>query len=155
MVGWRVLFLNNDETITIIHAGIPMSGYGGGVDERIAFTNILKNNSNFRMFEDVNTDSVKTDFAISGSAHCVTRSEIYSAGYNNTMINCGGYRWWIPEHKRDDPTNYYCDGTSIGWDGEDNGIRVVLKLRPGIQTDSDYFEEHTSRDTAWKLLKNE
>lgn len=85
--GWRVFSKNSDGTINIMHAGTPEGFYNSGGNNR----NTLENVRDWSMYEDCSTDSVSTEFAVKGSAHCMTNTEATSIDIG--IRRTGAYYW--------------------------------------------------------------
>ena len=103
--GWRVLSKNSDGTINIMHAGTPEGFYNTNTSTN---KEILENTRDWSMYEDCSTDSVSTEFAVQGSAHCMTNIEV--SNLNVTFRKTGAFYWTLGGSGTG--RNYYC---FLGW----------------------------------------
>lgn len=109
--GWRVLSLNADGTVSIMHAGLPMAFcWKANTLNDWQMEEVLATWSYFKMFEDTSSDSVDTSFAVPNSAHCITRSEVYGLSESQRAVGC---KYILPE----------CTGSNaLPWGVMSNGM---------------------------------
>lgn len=162
--GWRVLSKNSDGTINIVHAGTPESynvprsvhndsGLRGSI-------NILGSYRNWTMYEDCSTDAVNTNYAVQGSAHCITTNEILSINQNSTLRAIGVEYIYYYKVYYSSPfvflgriaTNGYNADSSLG----NIGIRPVVTIKANVKaTANEGQTTHDTQETAWNLSLNE
>ena len=151
--GWRVLNINSDGTINIIHAEAPEKfNYTPWHGMQENYENFFTKTRDWSMYEDCSTDSVDTNYAIRGSGRCVSKQELIplqSGQYNLTHI---GYNYYIIGG---DTKNTRINGTNgerfLGI-GYTNYIRPVVTLKAEIIVKpKDGQTTHVTPETAWEL----
>lgn len=154
--GWRVLNVNADGTIKIVHAGLPMCLVKGlSPTDGGALTKLIRKEGLFSMFEDCSTDATEASFAVSGSAHCATKIELESAPNSLYRLNesywaldkIGGGALYRVEH-----SGIFNSSTT----GSKNGVRIILTLKAEVKaTATEGQTTHTTPETAWNLSLDE
>lgn len=168
--GWRVLSKNEDGTINIVHAGTPEGYYH--YKPGSTSVKVLKARD-WSMYEDCSTDSATTNYAVEGSAHCMTYDEAYNitgsiGGSSNNLRNIKA-AYWLPKayEKHVNPLYLVTGGSyesSNSW-GRIHfsgytynngplclGVRPVLTLKADIKITPNVGDvTHTTPATAWNL----
>lgn len=162
--GWRVLNKNSDGTINIIHAGtseaynVPRSVHNdSGLKGSI---NILGSYRNWTMYEDCSTDAVNTNYAVQGSAHCVTKNEILNIDPKSTLRAIGVQYNYYYSIGYGSPYVFLKSINSIGDNKESSlgsvGIRPVVTIKSNVKAIvSEGQTTHDTPETAWNLSLNE
>lgn len=158
--GWRVLSKNADGSIKIIHAGTPEAYFhnvgGDKATNNYPSQTILKNSRDWSMYEDSSTDSVNTNYAVKGLAHCMTYEEAYAitnstGNTSNTLRNINA---WYFVSKAYSSGNIYRwkNGGGLDYGYNSNGVRPVVILKPQVNATSiEGNITHQTPETAWKL----
>lgn len=153
--GWRVLSKNADGTINIIHAG-TCEAYYSSSNNAVAGANLLKNLRDWSMYEDCSTDSVNTSYAVAGSAHCLTKSEMNIIATNNSIRNIGVYYWTSDVEGSNAVCFYTSKGLVTGGGNGSFGIRPVVMLKSTVKVEAQAGQTtHTTPATAWNLILEE
>lgn len=159
--GWRVLSKNEDNTISIVHAGTPEIIYvPRSVHNANALQTVIKLLGNsirkYTMYEDCSTNSVDTEYAIESSAHSITQAEALGITPQTSTVRAIGVRY-IYNYKTKVGSPYYLlQGIQqTGGDGSVAyavGMRPVVTLKSNIKvTAQEGQTTHTTPETAWIL----
>lgn len=162
--GWRVLSKNSDGTINIVHAGTPEGYYvprsvhnDSGLRGSI---NILGQYRDWTMYEDGSTDAVNTNYAVQGSAHCITTNEILEVNQTSTLRAIGVEYIYYYEISPGSPYYVLCAVNIYGSTGNrvlgNIGVRPVVTIKANVKaTASEGQTTHDTPETAWNLSLNE
>lgn len=147
--GWRVLS-NTDGVIKIVHAGTPEGYYHPygtpyGTNTGYKSEYILNSSTkNSNITEAIKAEVSKTrdwsmyentNLAESGTAHCLTYSEIIGFSTSDTVRKTGSYYWLANAYESDHLRGISYDGDGSLYDLYDFcfGVRPVVSLKSNIQ----------------------
>ncbi|MBR3254722.1 MAG: hypothetical protein IKF97_00620 [Clostridia bacterium] len=160
--GWRVLSVNNDNTINIVHAGTPES-YRHYTSNSISLY-VLKGEES----EGVNTTTCSkrnwtmyenTKYAVSNSAHLMNKDEAYnitnsSSNTDNSLRTIGTY-YWLADLGPTFLAFVMPGGRISHTQGNTMGIRPVVTLKAEClyqNVNSENVTTHNTPETAWNLV---
>lgn len=155
--GWRVLKVNTNGTIVIVHAGTTELFRVENTSSKPNAGTILKSSRDWSMYEDCSTDAVSTNYAIAGTARIFGVNDVKTLSQENNLRRIN-HSYWL------DVNNYGGPGLgqvlSTGKDGSTayaaKGIRPIVTLKAEIKaTAIDGQTTHTTPETAWKLSLDE
>lgn len=162
--GWRVLNKNLDGTINIVHAGtpeaynVPRSVHNDSSLK--ASINIIGKYRDWTMYEDCSTDAINTNYAVQGSAHGITTSEILSIKKDNPLRAIGVQYNYYYKVAAGSPYYFLRSIRADGTDGSSSlgsiGIRPVVTIKSEVKAIANEGQTmHDTQETAWNLSLNE
>ncbi len=155
--GWRVLKVNTNGTIVIVHAGTTELFRVGNTSLKPNAGTILKSSRDWSMYEDCSTNAVSTNYAIAGTARIFGVNDLKTLSQENNLRRIN-HSYWL------DVNNYGGPGLgqvlSTGKDGYTayaaKGIRPIVTLKANVKaTATEGQATHTTPETAWKLSLDE
>ena len=153
--GWRILSINNDNSINIIHAGTS-EGYFHPSETNAAYKSIyiLDKNHTSNSIQALKRDwnmYENLEYTISNSAHLVKNDEL-----NNNILITGSYYWEANYNNHRD--FYFIDFSGRYYR---NGYRYCFGIRPVVTLKAECLFQnindentttHNTQDTAWNLV---